>query len=164
MESPKLAAAPRLELDARFPPAAHTTSGHRDHQPFPQCRESGPSLTSPKTSREDGARCCPDSGCHAFPGLSTASSFLLPRLPPRAPFSDWLTEPGQFYPGQKVARQLVLFLAPPPKPADWTAESGVTLLCRSAGQPIRSSAYFTNWGSSWSRSRVREKAKQWERP
>lgn len=122
MESPKLDAALRLELHARLPPANDTTSDHEDHQPYPQCRENGPSLTSPETSREDGARCCPDSRCQAFPGLGAAFSFLFPRLPPRARLSDWLID-------QKVVGQRALVLAPPPRPADWTAESGVTLLC-----------------------------------
>nr|XP_020769434.1 tastin isoform X2 [Odocoileus virginianus texanus] len=86
----------------------------------------------------------------AFLDLRTVSSFLFhSALRSRI---GWLSR-VIFFPGQKAARQLVFLLAPPPKPVDWIAESYVTRLRGSADEPIRSLAYFTNWGSTWSRGR-----------
>lgn len=71
----------------------------------------------------------PTPGAKLSPASEQPPPSSFPRLPPRARLSDWLIDPGQFFSGQKVVGQLVLFWAPPPKPADWTAESGATLLC-----------------------------------
>lgn len=148
MATPKLDATLRLEISRWLPLAADTDIRNQDDWPFPKCRENGPSLTSPETSREyEGARCCPHSGCHAFPGLRSASFFLFPRLPRRSPLSDWLIEPNQFFfPGQKVVQQLVLFWTPPPKPADWTAESDVTRLPQERGRANQELGVFYKLG------------------
>lgn len=99
----------------------------------------------------------------AFLDLRTVSSFLFhSALRSRI---GWLSR-VIFFPGQKAARQLVFLLAPPPKPVDWIAESCVTRLRGSADEPIRSLAYFTNWGSTWSRGQECRgiKRRKWGRP
>lgn len=79
MATPKLDATLRLEISRWLPPAADTDIRHQDDRPCPKCRENGPSLTSPETSREyEGARCCPHSGCHAFPASDLPPSSSCP--------------------------------------------------------------------------------------
>lgn len=89
----------------------------------------------------------PTLGVPRLPGLRSVSFFLLPRLPHRSPLSDWLIEPDQFFfPGQKVVQQLVLFWTPPPKPADWTAESDVTRLPQERGRANQELGVFYKLG------------------
>nr|XP_008520305.1 PREDICTED: putative protein TPRXL [Equus przewalskii] len=96
MTSPRLDAALWLESGQTLGPSSNTVIRSQGNQSIPQSREKGPSLTSPETSREyDGARCRLDSERHAFPASEWRPPSSFPHLPPRAPLSDWLIEPGQ---------------------------------------------------------------------